>query len=244
MKNVMCILGLTVLISCDVFTAPEPLEVFKPAPNRPPGSSCPGYAVPDDCPPFPTGGNNSIFGYVVERTPSGTTFLANARVWAWVDRADGTSYSAGSVWTNSDGEFRFSLLPDARIFLYAGVDGYNQPCSSITTLTPGFDQTLIEVVSPHEPVFDAAPPPASLTGVVFEQTTEGRRPIAGARVFAETETGVVAATTTTDAQGRYSLCRLPDSRMLITPVLTGYDITGTAAAPGAAVTLDLEMRRK
>lgn len=244
MKNLSCILLLAAMISCDAATGPEPLAELDPNPSRPPGSACPGYADPANCPPFPTGGSNILTGTVLERTPSGTTPRANAVVWAWVELPNGNGYSAGSVTADLLGNFRFALLPDARIILQAGVGGYTQPCSSTLNLTSAGAQANIEIVSASSPLFDPAPPPAALTGVVFEETAEGRRPIAGATVFAETAIGIVAATTTSDAQGRYSLCRLPDKHMWITPFLTGYEVNGTEATPGNAVNLDLEMRTK
>jgi hypothetical protein len=234
-------LGLTAILGCDVATAPEPAEQLS-SPTTPP-TNCPGYAMPDRCPPFPTGGSNVITGSVLERTPEGTRPRPDRRVWAWVQRSN-NGYSAGSVRTDADGNYSFPTLPDAFIVLQAGGDGYDQPCASTLQLTSSGAQATVEIVSETTPIYDPDPPAPGLRGVVFEMTPEGRRPVARARVFVETLFEIVAATTMTDEQGRYSVCRLPTTGTYVTPVKEGYVLKGTDVALSGVVTLDLEMSRK
>lgn len=241
MRSLVAALSLAAAVGCDVATAPEPSEQVSP-PTSPP-TACPGYAIPDRCPPFPTGGNNVITGSVVERTREGTRPRPYARVWAWVQRSN-NGYSAGSVRTDGDGNYRFPTLPDAFIVLQAGADGYDQPCASTLHLTSNGAQATIEVVSETAPVYDPDPPAPALRGVVYEMTPGGRLPVAGARVFVETLFEIVAATTMTDEQGRYSLCRLPTTGTYVTPVKKGYVLKGTDVALAGVMTIDLEMTRQ
>ena len=243
MDKLIRALCLTALISCDAVTAPDPVEEIRTDPEASPTSPCPGYADPGRCPPFPTGGPNVITSTVLERTRDGTKPLAGARVWAWVQYSNGNGYSAGSVSSDADGNYRFPLLPDAFIVLQTGGD-YDQPCAATLQLSAPGASANIEAVAAAAPIYDPDPPPRSITGVVYENTPNGRHPMAGVRVFVETLSEIVTATTTTDAEGRYSVCRLPSTGTFVTPFLPGYQVKATEVVLGDGVIhLDLEMRR-
>lgn len=205
---------------------------------------CPGYAIPSNCPPFPTGGTSFISGVVLERSAAGTRPIGGAAVWAWVQYANGNGYSAGRVQTDANGEYRFPNLPDALVLLQTAGGGYDQPCASFVQLAGPSGTANLEVVSAAAPIVDAEPPPPALVGVVYEMTASGRQPVPGARVFFETLFEVVAATTTTDQLGRYSLCRLPSLNSFVTPVKAGYITTGRAVSVSEVVQLDIEMKRQ
>lgn len=225
------------IVGCDGVTDPRPTPV-----TETPVSGCPGYAIPSSCPPFPTGGNNVITGVVLERTSTGTRPFGPGGVWAFVDLVD-RGYSAGRAETNANGEYRFPLLPNALVILQGGGGKYDQPCASLVELWSSTATANIEIVSEEAPIVDAAPPPPALTGVVYEMTANGRQPVPGARVFVETHMEVVAATTTTDQSGRYSLCRLPFPSY-VTPVKDGYVIAGKSVSITGVVQMDLEMKRQ
>ncbi len=204
---------------------------------------CPGYAIPLACPPFPTGGERTVWGVVLERNKTGTRPAAGVSVWAWVQRPT-NGYSAGRVETNALGEYGFSLLPDAQILMQAGGPGYDQPCASLVRMAGSNLRVDLEVVSSAEPIVEEEPAAPALVGMVYETTPEGRRPLAGARIYVEVFVGIVAATTTTDAQGRYSLCRLPAVNSDITAVKSGYSFAEQTIIVDGVTTLDIEMKRQ
>ncbi len=231
------------LVACDGVTEPASKETTVSVT----GGGCPGYAIPSSCPPFPTGGSSFITGVVRERSAEATRPVGGASVWAWVQFPD-HGYSAGRVQTNANGEYRFPNLPNALIVMQTGGGGYDQPCAAVFQLAGSSGTADLEVVSDTHPIFDPHPAPPALTGVVYENTASGRQPVPGARVFFETTLfDVVAATTTTDELGRYSLCRLPSLSSFVTPVKAGYITAGTAVsvASGSGVTeMDIELKRQ
>ncbi|HEX6252471.1 MAG TPA: carboxypeptidase regulatory-like domain-containing protein [Gemmatimonadaceae bacterium] len=179
------------------------------------------------------------------RTVAGTQPLAGAFVWAWV-QMETSGYSRGRVETDASGNYRISDLPPARVLLQAWSAGYDQPCASLVELTTPTATADIDLVAESNPVLLPEPPAPALYGVVYQPTATGKQPVPGARVYFETAMDLVAATTTTDEQGRYTLCRLPALSPLqaVTPVKAGY-VTRTSTVSVSGVTrLDLEMERQ
>jgi hypothetical protein len=171
-------------------------------------SPCPGYADPADCPPFQTGGDNVITGIVTVRTEQGTQPLANATVFGWVQRST-NGYSRGGIQTDSNGRYRMDLLPaNATVVLDTFAPAYDQPCASVVETVAPTTTVNIELRSQDSPNIDAAAIRPYLTGVVYEQTPTGQQPIAGARVFFSVLFEIIAASTTTDSNGRYRMCSL------------------------------------
>lgn len=97
-----------------------------------------------------------------------------------------------------------------------------------------------EVVTTGLPV---APNLRHVSGVVFETTEAGRRPVQGAAVGWEPiYLGSVAAHTRTDEEGRYRLCGLP--RELIDVGLYaswGRSYVHKSVAPGGDAVVDFEV---
>jgi len=239
LPTILMLIAASGVLSCDVVTEPLPIPTTADAPV----SGCPGYAIPARCPPFPTGGSNVISGVLLERTALGTRPFAGGGVWAWV-QLPGAGYSTGRAATNADGEYQVALLPNALVVLQAAGGKYDQPCASIVELSSPTATASIEIVSEDAPIVDADPPPPALTGVVYEMTSNGRQPVPRARVFFETLLDIVAATTTTDHSGRYSMCRLPSLNSFVTPVKDGYVIAGRPVVVSGVMQLDLEMQRQ
>jgi hypothetical protein len=207
-------------------------------------SECPGYAIPDRCPPFPTGGSNRISGTVMERTTSGLRPVAGAWVWAWVQYANGSGYAASHVETDSQGVYSFPNLPNALIVMDARSASYDQPCATIVELKDTVATANLEVVSSKAPIVQTSPSPPAVTGVVYETTSSGRQPVAGAKVYFEFLFETVAAVTTTDENGRYSLCSLPTTNGWITPWKPGYITTSRPLTVSGIMELDLEVKRQ
>jgi hypothetical protein len=203
-------------------------------------TNCPGYAIPEMCPPFPTGGDLSITGVVMERTAEGTRPREGHQVWAWVQRAT-NGYASASVRTGQGGLFFYPTFPPSLVVIQLWNSEWDHPCASVVQLESSSVIVNGEVVASARPIYNAAPTAPAFFGVVYEQTTEGRRPVAGARVFFETLFEIIAATTTTDEQGRYSLCSLPTMTPFITPHKPGYVLTPRAVTVSGVKELDLEL---
>jgi hypothetical protein len=213
-------------------------------------SPCPGYADPSDCPPFPTGGSGVISGVVSERTLEGLRPLSNVTVFAWIQLTNG-GYARGGTQVDADGRFSVDLLPRGTIVLDAYAAGYDMPCSTTIEFNGTNATANIELVSQSRPLPELATKPPSIKGVVYETTPSGRQPIGGARVFFDVMGGMgnLAATTTTDDNGRYALCQVTPGlggwTQWIDVVKSGYvtsgqdvNVTGTKE-----LQLDIELKR-
>jgi hypothetical protein len=212
-------------------------------------SPCPGYADPADCPPFPTGGNGSISGVVLERTVDGVRPFPDATVFAWVQLANGNGYARGGTQSDTSGKFTATLLPAATIVLEGYAPGYDHPCANTVFFDGSTATENIELVAQSHPLPDAATTRPLIKGVVYETTTDGKKPIPGARVFFEPLEDLVAAITTTDENGRYAVCNVTPSlgnwSQRIDVVKDGYVNNGQLFSPVAGDTVlqvDIELK--
>ena len=213
MKHVIfATLATVVIAACTVVDAPTGFPgswgtIGDPGSNGgagKPNTPCPAYVNPQQCPPFPTGGPYSIGGTVIQWTNGKAAPLAGARVWGFVTMTNGNGYAMAPAVSDSAGHYTMQLVPNGTVVLVAG----NQPCVSAVTVANANTTMDIEVLtSGTRPVSPTDSP--TLSGIVYENSPTGRRPVAGALVMFEYLMDFVSATTTTDAQGHYSLCRMP-----------------------------------
>ncbi len=167
--------------------------------------------------------SNEISGLVSLRTPQGTRPLpqASVSVSGWVpipdanDPSRSVSFQRGAS-TDGNGRYAIKGFPNGVFSIVAGDDGYgrfglryDQPCAVEIELVAPTATADVELFSVDSPMPDAIRSPPLLTGIVFEQAENGRRPLAGAKIFLETSWGGAEARTTTDENGRYALCRVP-----------------------------------
>jgi Domain of unknown function (DUF5666) len=142
--------------------------------------------------------------------------MANVPVSVWVQSGNfGYSWSwvaGAAVGTDRTGQFRVTGLPDSQVWLWAG--GL-QPCA-VTMDVRGDVTQDVEVVSPQtlsslDPPRPQAARDPTLVGAVFEITSAGREPVAGAWIVADAwgGAGLLRGATQTDLSGRYFLCGLP-----------------------------------
>ena len=128
---------------------------------------------------------------------------------------------------------------------------YLQPCGHEVTVKS--DTSLdIEIVprSAGGAAANAAArrgPGPFLTGVVYGQLPDGTRaPLPGAQVYLDGDMAPLAATTITDADGRYVLCGIPPDRHEFGATAAGYDNGKNpyrSIDVAGDMTLDLELRR-
>lgn len=213
-------------------------------------SGCPGYAIPSDCPPFPTGGSGSISGVIAERTPDGLRPLADATVFAWVQLSNGSGYARGGTQSDANGNYTVTLLPAATIVLEGYAPGYDHPCANTVIFNGAAATENIELVAQSHPLPDLATTRPLIKGVVYETTPNGRKPIPGARIFFDPlgGDGLVAAITTTDDNGRYAVCNVtsgPFWAQRVDATKDGYQDNGqnVSVSGNAEVQVDIELKR-
>jgi hypothetical protein len=188
-----------------------------------------------------------VSGTSTDHTSGSVRPIAGAPVAAYVRSANGEAAYFGSVATDANGQYHFQNVPNGALFvLYAtAAAGYDQPCAA--TITVNGDATLdVELVRSDSPSPLTTVGSPSLSGMVFENTAEGRQPVVGAGIFYGDD--LVMASTHSDAAGRYALCHLPTDDFLISwfgliwALKTGYQ-TDVILHPCGDMCLDLELKR-
>lgn len=201
------------------------------------GPSGPSPAAPPTAPTQPAGASGTgsvVSGVVID---SNTKLpLAGASVYL---------VSGRGGWTTTDarGLFQYTGVPDGFIVLQAGKTGYEQRCA-VTAQLHGDAVLDVELVPVGSPMLTANADPPTLSGVVFETTPEGRRPVAGALVGLGGDNDFWLAGATTDADGRYLLCRLPVGYSThVWASKTGYAATDVNVQIDGSGQRDLEISR-
>jgi hypothetical protein len=109
------------------------------------------------------------------------------------------------LYTHTDESGRYSAQVPARsTVLVSAVWGKRQPCIASASIV---GDTVIDVhVFPasSDPPADAAG--SMITGVVYESTPEGRKPLPGAAAWLDLASDNWVASTETDASGRFYFC--------------------------------------
>ena len=210
----------------------------------PPTSACPTYVDPTRCPPFSTAGTRQVAGVVTELSAGGRHALAGASVWLWVSLANGNGFRMRPAVTDSAGAYRFASVPDGDVILLADAEGFDQPCAAAARTVNRDTTTLnIDLVSRTHPLPSLASAPPTVSGVVFEMTADGRKPVPGALVTFESFPDLVTAMTTSDDAGRYSLCMLPVGLGGISAWRSPFALTDLAVPVSGSIVLDLELKR-
>lgn len=210
------------------------------------GSGSPMATAPSSPPPVgpPAPPSLSLIGTVVEWTPQGQRPLGGAFVWG--------QFHGGSLLTHvrTDESGRYELprlTPGARLQVMANKQGYFQQCAEEITVgeTPHLDIQLIaeaNLSSSSDTVPPSPPGFRRVAGVVYEPTTQGRRPIANRPVFYDWVLDP-AARTRTDDHGRFLLCGLPQSRTVSIAADFGGGIKWAEVPPGGDADIEIEVKK-
>jgi hypothetical protein len=210
--------------------------------------------VPTSSSPFPPGatsGPASVSGFITETTTQGPRAIGGIPVNAWVQQDRwGYSYwwANGPRAADASGRYELGNLPDgSNVMLQIWKDGYVQQCAAPAFTAAGplmLDLHLVPrtLVSADR---SSVPAPAQgfrhVSGVVYENAVDGRRPVPGAFVDFEPVMDFPAAITYTDTQGRFLLCGLPDG----TTAELGASLTTARVAyvnvPPHQTTMDIEI---
>jgi hypothetical protein len=183
-------------------------------------------------------------GFVFEpMAGGGRRPVADARVFGWVDRANGTGYAVQLGITGADGRYQASPAPDGDIRVNADKAGYVQPCMAGGPVQDG-SQLDVQLVPREAP--RVTPTSPALTGIVFETTASGRQPIIGADVSALWLGEYPVVTTVTDSTGEFVLCNL--TRSLIDGIWArkaGYvQYVGPVRLAIGVTTFDVELAQR
>jgi len=159
-------------------------------------------------PPMPSG--FQLSGTVFETSPQGSREVSGGRIFFWIG-----SHYGGQVAVDDSGRYvipglgpapiiRLTWMPDWQMLDL----GLHQPCPANIAMPAADTRRDIEVVGSGSPGFRYDSP--TLSGIVYESTADGRRPLPNTRVlFSIDASSGFDAYTDTDADGRYILCRIP-----------------------------------
>jgi hypothetical protein len=207
-----------------------------------------GPVVPSEPVPGPPSGNFTLWeGTVWAHGETGVAPARGIRLGGWLEDSSGCGGTRGFITADVHGRFQVALPEGARrIRLFNGE--HLQPCAVTVELggrSPDVHLVVdLQRLGAHLPA-DLQSLQPTLSGVVFEQTPEGPRPLAGVRVELDAVhgLGVPIATTVTDADGRYVLCAVPYLPGLVLFASTaGFPLFEASVEPTRTV-LDIELRR-
>lgn len=175
---------------------------------NPPKSACPGYADPNHCPPFPTGGQYTVTGTVKEWTAEGLKPLSGAKVFGWV-KGSGFGYVAGGLESDANGNFSIPMVPALPLQLQVSLNGYSMPCGKLIQVSE--TNAPVELIAArNDAPFVGGTDLPRVSGTVYKVENGKRVPLAGAWVGVETFMDLMAAWTFTNSEGKFSLCNLPE----------------------------------
>lgn len=164
-----------------------------------------------------------------------------------------------TVTSDANGRYEVSGLPYGAVTIQPSIQSdYRAPCPAGTDVLNGNATFDVHVVSTT--LLSTAGAPASMpksiisfSGVVFETTSEGPRPIAGATVdlqgdSARSDAGAGYATTLTDSNGQYLVCTAPpgvgtDQLMWVQVQREAYRPGGRSVFGGWGYSADVELVR-
>lgn len=187
----------------------------------------------------------NLSGAVLETTPAGSRPAGSLPLWVRVQTTTSWGHF-GSTSSDEQGRYSVSNLPRGTVFLEAAWSSYRQPCFASIELRS--DAVLdVEVISEATLLSSG---PSSLrtisgrmvSGVVFERTPNGDRPVAGASLQAWVGDWLYGASTSTDTSGRYLLCRVPrDLPVSLYTDKAGYAQHTSEVSPGGDTIVDIQL---
>jgi hypothetical protein len=194
-----------------------------------------------------TPGTYVISGVVREVTSAGAVPVEGAYVNTWLQGSNvGSRF--GHQLTDTGGHYRFVGVPAGPFSLYVERSGYDQPCAAmVDSADANLDIDIVSQSAPSQHLIGVSP---TISGLIFETTSERRQPIPGAAVTLSLFGDVFLATTTSDDNGRYLLCRVPAGVpnyariMEISAEKIGYSSAFSQVQIQIDTLLDIELKRQ
>jgi hypothetical protein len=201
--------------------------------------------------PTPTPATSwTVSGTVWVHQSGGVTRAQSGSVFGWVEHPNNAA-TTGPVRIGPDGRYDFTVTPDTIRVRVQRSEGY-QPCA-VTLESPNQLPADLHIVADTSqlganiPAELAAKTP-TLSGVVYESTPQGRRPVPNAWVVLDglNGNGLLIADSLTDADGRYVLCAVPHlPRLVLQAVASGFELAEfTQGDVIGKTTVDIEMNRR
>jgi len=202
----------------------------------------------DPVPPSPLPTYVNVSGTVWVHDAERVRPYAGGNVHGWFDAGH---YGRGvdPVVTDSDGTYLLKVPVNSRLHIYVTPPVY-QPCAAILDVSGDVTRDL-RAVSDRRQLGASLPQELRsqspiVSGVVFEETPEGRRGLSDVRVVWDGSGGadLETATTLTDSDGRYVLCGLEHNRPIYIGVSKPGYLTSAKAVTltGDVTTLDIQLR--
>jgi hypothetical protein len=208
-------------------------------------------SLPAPTAPQPSSPPYTLSGVVLDYTSAGPRPQSGVPL---LVRSWGSPGALLEVTSDANGRYEISGVPGGAVTIQPSIKSdYRAPCPAGTDVLNGNATFDVHVVSTT--LLSTSGAPASMpksviwfSGVVFETTSEGRRPIAGATVDLDSDETFVA-TTLTDSAGQYLVCTAPpgtgtDQLMWVQVQREGYRPVGRSVYGGWDYTgADVELIR-
>lgn len=189
----------------------------------------------------------TVTGTVWDHGQAGPSPTSSGVVFGWISNERG-GHTTGSIAIGADGRYKFSVPTDTtRVHVNSPK---NQPCVASVAITGNVTMDVHTVtdalqLGAHLPDLLSSQQP-TLSGMVYEQSSNGRLPLANTKIYLDglDGLGLIIATTLTDNEGRYVLCSVPPIRgLIVQAALTGFQLFESKGDLTGVTTLDIEMRR-
>jgi Carboxypeptidase regulatory-like domain len=202
-------------------------------------------------PKAPTGPTFALSGVITDRMSARPIPGVQVAIWPEPAPTTGSGWSPGFGVTDATGHYKISNWPDwtGTAWVQASKDGYMQQC--VATATIQSDTSLDIALTPisnlaveKSPATTGAVGSRTVSGIVFEVTPDGRRPVENASVGWEHFLDFVVAETRSDSAGRYLLCGLPEGRIVGLFAQKPPDTVYVSVDPGTDTVIDMEVKQQ
>jgi hypothetical protein len=204
-------------------------------------------------PKAPTGPTFALSGVIADSVSGRPISGVQLAVWPEPAPLIAPGWSPGSGLSDGTGHYKIANWPDwtGIAWVQASKEGYTQQCVARATIQG--DTSLDIALTPLGNLdVESSPTPIATTGsrtvsgIVYELTPEGRRPVENAWVGWEHFLDFVVASTRSDSAGRYLLCGLPQERFDgLFATKQGYNnVSYVSVDRGTDTVVDIEVKHK
>ena len=182
------------------------------------------------------GTTNSVSGTVRQPASASEAPLSSVVLNAFIEQQDHVQ-ALEPITTDAKGNFRYDGLPNSMVHLYATRPGFDQRCASHVSLTGRGTSLDIELITSGTPSVPFKETGASLIGYALELVPDPDRggilalaiPVPAARLWIESPPGFTVASATTDINGRFAFCNLPQGNaQMLKAAKFGFDAFQTS----------------
>ena len=209
--------------------------------------------------PAPRGPTFTLSGMITERFSRSPVEGVTVSVWPEDVRRVGSWPLPGAVWraaSDAAGRYVLSGLPSVgSVWVIASQNGdafdatLVQQCVAMAVVESdaSLDLTLSATADRralNASTGPAAPDTRTVSGTVFETTSNGRRPLSNVWVGWEGFLDTVVAETRTDDAGRFRLCGLPRERITLFAAIAYGNVAEAAVESGSDAVVEIDVGKK